>query len=433
MTIGRALALVLLLLMTFGASLSAHAHASLLRSNPPDGSVMEVAPVQFILTFNEPVRPTVFRLVDANGTGIDLRDIKADGPSITIGVPEIVAGTHALSWRVISADSHPVGGAIVFSVGKPTAAGIAVQSQTPLALAGLIWATRVLLYFGLFVGIGGGFFCAWIVAEPAHWPAGRLINAALLVGLLSAIFSLPLQGADALGAGLSSVGGWQNWAAGATSTLGLSLATGATAMLLAFVAGKSRNIVAARAFTIVALLGVGATLAVTGHASNAPPHWLTRTAVFLHSICVAFWIGALAPLGDSLRSGGARAAISLSRFSFLIPAPLALLLSAGFVLVAVQVEHLSALWTTTYGQILLLKLILVMVLALLGAWNRWRLADDVVVKRSNSKRSMLRLIAAEGALALAIFCLIASWRFTPPAGPGRDCRSGSTRAHSYPQ
>jgi copper transport protein len=52
---------------------------------------------------------------------------------------------------------------------------------------------------------------------------------------------------------------------------------------------------------------------------------------------------------------------------------------------------------------------------MIGAWNRWCLADDFVAERSNSsKRSTLRLIALEGALAVTIFGLVASWRFTPP-------------------
>ena len=29
-------------------------------------------------------------------------------------------GTHVLSWRVISADGHPVGGSVMFSVGAPS-------------------------------------------------------------------------------------------------------------------------------------------------------------------------------------------------------------------------------------------------------------------------------------------------------------------------
>ena len=45
-----------------------------------------------------------------------------DNATVTIRLPEgLMAGTHLLSWRVISADSHPVGGALTFSIGQPSA------------------------------------------------------------------------------------------------------------------------------------------------------------------------------------------------------------------------------------------------------------------------------------------------------------------------
>jgi copper transport protein len=274
---------------------------------------------------------------------------------------------------------------------------------------------RVLLYCGLFVGVGGAFFCSWMVFESTLWPAGRTIKAALVLGLSSAILSLPLQGADVLGTDLSFVGVRQLFAAGAASTFGLSLAIGATAMSLSFAAGKQRNIGVARVLTVIGLLGVGIALAVSGHASDAPPHWLMSSAVFFHAICIAFWIGTLVPLRACLRSDPTGGAQPLVRFSLVIPVPLALLLSAGFVLGAVQIEHVSAFWTTTYGRILALQLLLVLFLVMLGAWNRWRLADQVTVERS-SRRSMLQSIATECVLAAAILGLVASWRFTPRRG-----------------
>jgi copper transport protein len=41
----------------------------------------------------------------------------------------------------------------------------------------------------------------------------------------------------------------------------------------------------------MALLGVGFALALSGHASNAAPQWLTRPSVFVHVVCVTFWVG----------------------------------------------------------------------------------------------------------------------------------------------
>ena len=59
----------------------------------------------------------------------------------------------------------------------------------------------------------------------------------------------------------------------------------------------------ARALSAIALVGVGLSLAVSGHAATAPPEWLTRPAMFLHGVGVAFWVGALAPLVAMARTG----------------------------------------------------------------------------------------------------------------------------------
>src|ERR1700732_2090983 len=115
---------------------SALAHASLLHSTPADGNVLSEAPRSFVLTFNEPVSPVVMRLIDADGAGSELSKEETHG--------------------------EPVAGSIVFSIGAPSASTVAVQTNTPPALVAAIWLARVLLYVGMFVGVGGRFFVAWI-------------------------------------------------------------------------------------------------------------------------------------------------------------------------------------------------------------------------------------------------------------------------------
>ncbi len=47
-------------------------------------------------------------------------EIAAVDATLTIAVPPLPDGTHVLSWRVISADGHPVGGSLIFSIGAPS-------------------------------------------------------------------------------------------------------------------------------------------------------------------------------------------------------------------------------------------------------------------------------------------------------------------------
>ena len=69
-----------------------------------------------------------------------------------------------LSWRVVSADGHPVGGVVIFAVGHPSAASPAPPVDGDRAVQAAIWIAQFVLYVGLFVGVGGAAFAAWLAA-----------------------------------------------------------------------------------------------------------------------------------------------------------------------------------------------------------------------------------------------------------------------------
>ncbi|TIV63927.1 MAG: copper resistance protein CopC, partial [Mesorhizobium sp.] len=119
-----------------------------------------------------------------------------------------------------------------------------------------------------------------------------------------------------------------------------------------------------------ALLCVGAALAASGHASAAEPQWLTRPLVFLHGAAIAFWAGALAPLGLALRREPAEAKVFLRRFSRAILPVVIMLAASGIVLAIIQVQEPAALINTSYGRLLLLKLALLLFVFTLAAVNR---------------------------------------------------------------
>jgi putative copper export protein len=75
------------------------------------------------------------------------------------------------------------------------------------------------------------------------------------------------------------------------------------AALFAFEAAARAAQPVARGLSLAGLIGAGCALALSGHASSATPQLLTRPAVFVHVIGVAFWIGALAPLLAGLKIG----------------------------------------------------------------------------------------------------------------------------------
>jgi copper transport protein len=200
---------------------------------------------------------------------------------------------------------------------------------------------------------------------------------------------------------------------------GLQTSYGRTAVIaaLALIAGLSsmaaRSARVARGLSIVGLLGLALALALSGHASTAPPRPISAAAVFVHTACVAFWIGSLLPLHAGLRAWPGGSA-QLARFSRAIPLPLALLVASGIWLAFVQLDGVAALWTTGYGWVLACKLVAVIGLLALAAANRFRLVPRLQANGAVAARPFAVSLACEIAIALTIFGLVALWRFTPP-------------------
>src|SRR6185295_8816324 len=91
----------------------ASAHASLIRSEPADRSVVATAPGHIHLTYNEPVSALVLKLVAADGTATTLDKFVLADTTLTVTLPDHMAnGTYVMSWRVISEDGHPVAGSV---------------------------------------------------------------------------------------------------------------------------------------------------------------------------------------------------------------------------------------------------------------------------------------------------------------------------------
>ncbi|MGB6100732.1 MAG: copper resistance CopC family protein, partial [Comamonas sp.] len=111
------LLLLAALLALMLASPRARAHASLVQSEPASASVLSQAPGALTLRFDEDVTPTRIEIVEADGRKVAPRDVHAGGTTLTVQLPTLGGGVHAVSWHVISADGHPVAGVVTFSVG----------------------------------------------------------------------------------------------------------------------------------------------------------------------------------------------------------------------------------------------------------------------------------------------------------------------------
>jgi copper transport protein len=257
-----------------------------------------------------------------------------------------------------------------------------------------IWLARFALYVGLFVGVGGAFFPAWIANAPAGALPRKAATAALLAVPIVALASLAVQGLDLLDAPAAALFSAAPWQAAFGTTYAWTLAIAIGASMLALAGG--------RALTALALAAVGIALAASGHASDAQPQYITRPAVFIHALAVTVWVGALVPLAANTSTE------TLRRFSRVAPLPVALLIVTGVTLAAIQIGTPAAIPATAYGRIFAAKMAVVAMLLLVAAWNRWRLTP------SANHRALARTVVIEVALVVIVLGLVAGWRFTPP-------------------
>ncbi len=409
----RRLVWLILLLAAMLQPIAAWAHASLVRAEPADGTTVSEPPTLLRLIFNEPVSPLLMRLIGPTGQ-TTTPDAKAENSTITITPGELQQGTHVLSWRVVSADGHPMGGSVVFSVGAPSDTSNLANVETPSTVKAAIWIARLILYIGLFIGVGGAVFAS-LIAESRSLP-GRVetwLSGIMILALVVCPISLGLQGLDGLALPLGDFWRPQVWTVALSTSYAWTVLTAGTTLALGLLTLRWTHGATAKAAGTAAAIGLALALTISGHASTAEPQWLSRASVFLHVLCVAFWIGSLLPL-LALLYGPREGERALARFSRIIPAALVALAATGIFLIYVQFDRFDAFWTTNYGLVLSAKIAAVLLLLGLGAANRYVLVPRFEGKGQLAAKPLARSFAVEFAIAVAILATVGLWRFTPP-------------------
>jgi methionine-rich copper-binding protein CopC len=96
----------------------ASAHAALIGTDPEDGATLSAAPTTITMTFNENVsRRAQVAVAAPDGTQLRVTRLRAVDNAITATVADAdQRGTYSASYRVISADGHPVTGTISYDV-----------------------------------------------------------------------------------------------------------------------------------------------------------------------------------------------------------------------------------------------------------------------------------------------------------------------------
>lgn len=419
---------------------TASAHASLVGTDPSQDEVLPAAPEQATLTFSEPVRlpDGAVDLYDADGHELPVQARSVDD-TVVVSLPaRLDNGTFVLSWRVVSADSHPISGALNFSIGAPSQQVAPTSQDGGAAIPVVKGIMRALLYVALFVSAGLALFAALFLPPNPELRRLRLRlrNATMISGELAvvlAVLLLPVTAAYQQGTGLSSLmtlAPWQAGLAGQNALVALLLAVG---LGVAATALNERPLTGLRRWSALggAAIALGS-LAIVGHTRSYGPTALVVASDVTHVVIAAVWFGGLVGLVMSLPVLGGKArdaAVTVSRFSTVAAGTLAAIVVAGSLLAWRILGSWAALVQTQFGWLFLGKISIVALTVAIAGWNRYRLVPRItstVNDPAHSAQSLLRRsVRLEAGLLVGVllitgFLVDRTPELTPPAAKATE-------------
>jgi methionine-rich copper-binding protein CopC len=115
------LALAALLATMVGLAAPASAHARLEASSPKEGSTLTATPPEIMLRFNEPIQSGLNEVsVRTGSTDATDGDLEVDGGTVYQPLKSsLPAGSYTVSYKVVSADGHPISGSYSFTYAPP--------------------------------------------------------------------------------------------------------------------------------------------------------------------------------------------------------------------------------------------------------------------------------------------------------------------------
>ena len=462
----------------------AAAHAVLVAATPERGAQVETAPRSVTLRFNEPVEAGfgAVRVFNSSGERVDEGDLlRPDGEAEAVGVAlrgDLPDGSYTATFRVVSADSHPVSGGYVFTVGEGGAAPAASvaelieEGDAGPATSVAFGAARALAYLAIALAVGGVIFLAavwlpglraaggarpeWAEASSAFARRfGRMAVGTVALGILTTALGIVLQGANAagtsfwaaldrtvignvLGTRFGTIWGLRllDWvllgALAATALAGTRLPVLRPASLGAAGLAARRLAAPPAVAALTLLLGfLVVSPGLSGHAGTTDPELLALASDTLHVVAMSAWLGGLAALLLLLPAATRRLdapdrtrllAACLRRFSPLALVSVAALLASGTYQSIVYLQSVGDLTGSAFGRAILIKIALMVTLIGLGALNLRRNRPELERLTSEggapggAGRLLRRAVQAEVALIAVVLAVTAALTSYPPPG-----------------
>jgi copper transport protein len=464
----RAVAAVVFAIVLVAMPQSASAHAVVVSSSPNDGASLPAAPTEVRLQFSEAVSIELggLRVVDNQGQRVDTGDALATGDPLVIAArlnAGLGEGTYVASYRVVSADGHPITGAITFGVGDAATRvdGAALPGAGDRLSETLGWASRWLVYGGGLLATGVAVFSLFLFdGGGERRKLAKVIVVSSVVAVVGIVGLVSTHAALATGQGLGALADGSLWSPVFGNNLGWAVAALVLGVGAAVAATNVREELVGQTLAFYGLLSVAISFAVWGHTVEGSLPGVKIGFDAVHAVAAGIWLGGLTGLAIVLAARGragaddadprlvavavassgtgqdppitpepsvnaaerlspqsndaSSTALVVSRFSLVAALSVASLAISGVFLAWQELGSLSALRSTVYGRTLTVKLVLVGAVIAIAAYNRFRLVpktlaavEDAAPTADEPMRRMLSTVRYEALGILAVLAVTA--------------------------
>ncbi|HUZ69376.1 MAG TPA: copper resistance protein CopC [Candidatus Saccharimonadales bacterium] len=394
--------------MAFALPLSVAAHALPQSAVPAEGAELQAAPSVVEITFGENPDPRLSSITVVNGSGTN---VDAGPTTVVPGHPlelevtlkTVGNGVYTVTWKTVSeVDGHLATGAYAFGVGVSAAGASAhaARSVTSPPPSILSVVGRWLFFVGLMGIVGVASTCLIAVRSVPRFATRALV--VMLAAAAAGIAGIVEAEREATGV---------SWSALFSTSLGTTvvarlIALGVTGLGVAVASAISRPV----GRWGVALAGAGAAASMwvdvaASHAGAQAPVAINLVAQWAHIVAGAVWIGGLPVLLLAVRGRPSDVTgRAVRRFSTTAGIAIGVVALTGTFRAVIEIGSIGQLFGTAFGVLVLVKVGLFVVLAALGAINRW----VNVARASVLLRGLRRVASTEIVIGMAVLLVAAA-------------------------
>ncbi len=405
------------------------AHAGLKSSEPAASSVLEQAPKEIVLNFGEVVEVSFgsIRLFDSNSQLIVLPtprhgavDGAVDAKTVRVAIPDLGPGSFLVVWRVVSADSHPVQGAFAFQIGArglnlaSLGEEILDSSTAPISVRLMMGLAKWLSFLGVMVLVGAMLLATRLVGVSR---VRKIIFGSWIVAVIGSALVLLLQAPYALGQamGVGEIFGVLDDVL--QTRLGNWLVVRGAILLIFLLLIWRQDLHQKSIYRMVAsLAGIGlfATFSISGHPGMREFSALSIGTDIVHFLCVSAWMGGLITLvllGRKWQSDSARV---IAWFSFTATISMPIMVATGVAQAWRMMEGFQNIFSTTYGVVLSIKVLLVIVSIAAGTRARQLFKSKKVEQKDLKEIRFSKTIITESMIGVVVLAVTAVLVSVPP-------------------